>query len=88
MNVTGLWAQYRDEAIERPVPGAGALGGPGRAGDDAAGRSRFWAGSNGSRPGAGRIMQRPEFSSIVVGMMLVMGNPGHLRGAGAQEPDV
>ena len=26
LNVTGLWARYRDELVERPVPGAGALG--------------------------------------------------------------
>ena len=74
MNVTGLWAQYRDELASDPflvlalsaalvalatTPLAFAV----------LGRLEWF------KARRGRVMQRPEFSSIVVGMLLVMGIP-------------
>jgi hypothetical protein len=74
MNVTGLWAQYRDELASDPfmvlalsaalvtlatTPVAFAV----------LGRLEWF------KARRGRILQRPEFSSIVIGMLLVMGIP-------------
>ena len=74
MNLTGLWTQYRDELASDPflvlaltaalvalatTPLAFAV----------LGRLEWF------KARRGRIMQRPEFSSIVVGMMLVMAIP-------------
>ena len=74
MNSTGLWAQYRDELVSDPLlvlalsaalialattPLAFAI----------LGRLEWF------KARRGRILQRPEFASIVVGMLLVMGIP-------------
>jgi hypothetical protein len=74
MNSTGLWAQYRDELVSDPLlvlalsaallalattPVAFAI----------LGRLEWF------KARRGRILQRPEFASIVVGMLLVMGIP-------------
>ena len=74
MNVTGLWAKYAGELAEDPLlvvaltaalvafattPIAFAI----------LGRSAWF------KARRGRVMQRPEFSSIVAGMMLVMAIP-------------
>src|SRR5271156_6973215 len=74
MNSTGLWAQYRDELVSDPLlvlalsaaflalattPLAFAI----------LGRLQWF------KARRGRILQRPEFASIVVGMILVMGIP-------------
>jgi hypothetical protein len=74
LNVTGLWAQYRDELLSDPfvvlalsaalvslasTPLVFAV----------LGRLEWF------KARRGRIMQRPEFSSIVVGMILVMAIP-------------
>ena len=74
MNVTGLWAKYAGELAEDPLlvvaltaaliafattPIAFAI----------LGRSDWF------KARRGRVMQRPEFSSIVAGMMLVMAIP-------------
>ena len=85
MNVTGLWAKYGNELAEDPLlvlaltaalvafattPIAFAV----------LGRLDWF------KARRGRVMQRPEFSSIVAGMMLVMGIPAIFVGPGAQEP--
>jgi hypothetical protein len=74
MNSTGLWAQYRDELVSDPLlvialsaalialattPVAFAI----------LGRLEWF------KARRGRILQRPEFASIVVSMLLVMGIP-------------
>lgn len=74
MNSTGLWTQYRDEVAGDPLlvlalsaalialattPAAFAI----------LGRLEWF------KARRGRILQRPEFASIVVGMLLVMGIP-------------
>jgi hypothetical protein len=74
MNATGLWAQYRDELASDPLlvlalsaalvalastPLAFAV----------LGRLEWF------KARRGRVVQRPEFASIVVGMLLVMGIP-------------
>jgi hypothetical protein len=74
MNAAALWSQYRDELASDPflvlalsaalvslatTPLAFAV----------LGRIQWF------KARRGRILQRPEFSSIVVGMLLVMGIP-------------
>ena len=74
MNSTGLWAQYRDELVSDPLlvlalsaalialattPLAFAI----------LGRLEWF------KARRGRVLQRPEFPSIVVSMLLVMGIP-------------
>src|SRR5215471_19986760 len=74
MNLTSLWSQYRDELASDPLlilalsaalvalattPIAFAV----------LGRLDWF------KARRGRVLQRPEFSSIIVGMLLVMGIP-------------
>ena len=74
MNLTGLWTHYRDELASDPLqvlrspPPLLALATTPLA-FAVLGRLEWF------KAVVGRIMQRPEFSSIVVGMMLVMAIP-------------
>ena len=74
MSLTSLWTQYRDELASDPLLVLGltaalvALATTPLA-FAVLGRLEWF------KARRGRVMQRPEFSSIVVGMMLVMGIP-------------
>ena len=73
--MTGLWAQYRDELWSDPFLVLALSAALHRTGDPRLWSSRFWAESTWFKARRGRIMQQPEFSSIVAGMMLVMAIP-------------
>ena len=85
MNVMGLWAKYGTELHDDPLlvlaltaalfalattPIAFAV----------LGRMQWF------KARRGRVMQRPEFASIVVGMILVMAIPAIFSAPGDQEP--